>query len=153
MSNPIALTTHLQRIRMNETRELRANDTDRYVLTAQPGKSQGRPLRKHGLEAHRQNRPAQHAFSQGPWPSHPSLNPNRPDQQPQHDILMPRETAAWEVAVTRSAWWLTCDALTAYRLTVLVTPDTITGNLRPLALKRSRRLLAGAHAAPHAAAG
>ena len=31
----------------------RANDTDRYVLAAQPGKSQGRPPRMLGLEAHR----------------------------------------------------------------------------------------------------
>ncbi len=28
--------------------------------------------------------------------------------------------------MTRSAWWLTCDALAVYRLAVLVTKDTIT---------------------------
>jgi hypothetical protein len=37
----------------------RANDNDRYELTAHPGKSQGRPLSMLGLEAHRPKRPAQ----------------------------------------------------------------------------------------------
>ena len=36
----------------------RANDNDRYELTAHPGKSQGRPLSMPGLEAHRPKRPA-----------------------------------------------------------------------------------------------
>src|SRR4051812_459686 len=49
------------------TREKRwANDIDGSALAAQPGKSQGRPLRNLGLEAHRPKRPAQPAFSQRP---------------------------------------------------------------------------------------
>lgn len=32
--------------------------------------------------------------------------------------------------MTRSAWWLTCDALAVYRLTLLVVKDTITEPLR-----------------------
>jgi hypothetical protein len=42
-----------------------ANDIDGSALAAQPGKSQGRPL-KPGLEAHRPKRPAQPAFSRTP---------------------------------------------------------------------------------------
>src|ERR1019366_4870509 len=77
---------HLQRISNTRTGEQRANDTDRYVLTAQPGKSQGRPLKQHGLEAHRANRPAQHALSQGPWPSatEPKPEPTRPATSTRH---------------------------------------------------------------------
>jgi hypothetical protein len=41
----------------------RANDNDRYVLTAHPGKSQGRPPSKPELEAHRPQTACPTAFS------------------------------------------------------------------------------------------
>ena len=46
------------------TENQRANDNDRYVLTAHPGKSQGRPPRMLGLEAHRPQTACPAAFSQ-----------------------------------------------------------------------------------------
>ena len=48
----------------NEPENQRANDKDRYVLAAHPGKSQGRPPSKHELEAHRPQTACPTAFSQ-----------------------------------------------------------------------------------------
>ena len=47
-SNPTALTTHLLALGSNRTGEQWANDTDGFALEAQPGKSQGRPLKSPG---------------------------------------------------------------------------------------------------------
>jgi hypothetical protein len=53
-----------------------ANDIDGSALAAQPGKSQGRPLKSPGSKAHRPKRPAQPALSQkAPRPSQPNLSP------------------------------------------------------------------------------
>jgi hypothetical protein len=79
---------------VNETGELRANDTDGFVLKAQPGKSQRRPLTSSGSKPIAQIGLPHMRSPKAPEPSHPSLNPNRPDQQPQHDILMPRLATA-----------------------------------------------------------
>jgi hypothetical protein len=80
--------------RVNTTGELRANDTDGFALEAQPGKSQGRPLTSTGSKPIAQIGLPNMRSPKAPEPSRPSLNPHRPDQQPQNDILMPRRAAA-----------------------------------------------------------
>ena len=67
----------------------RANDNDRYVLAAQPGKSQRRPKRKPALEAHRPNRPARLRSPRGPCPGHPTVR-SEPGSKPEHDFHAPR---------------------------------------------------------------
>ena len=91
-SNPIALPTDLLRHSCTTNREnQRANDNDRYVLTAHPGKSQGRPPSMLELEAHRPKRPTQPAFSRKAPVPVTDLSPARtnlrkavscPEQQP-----------------------------------------------------------------------
>jgi len=76
---------------VNETGELRANDTDGFVLKAQPGKSQRRPLKSSGSKPIAQIGLPNMRSPKAPEPSRPSLNPHQPDQQPQHDILMPEK--------------------------------------------------------------
>src|ERR1035437_182048 len=60
----------------------RANHRDRYVLTAQPGKSHGWPPRMLGLEAHRPKRPA--PLRPPRKPTSRTADPSRvaPEQQP-----------------------------------------------------------------------
>jgi hypothetical protein len=55
-----------------------ANDIDGSALAAQPGKLQGRPQRKPGLEAHHAKRPANLRSPEGPCPSRPNLS-RQPD--------------------------------------------------------------------------
>src|SRR5439155_22943833 len=76
-SNPIALPallTSSSPLDVELAEKQRANDNDRYVLTAHPGKSQGRPPNLPGLEAHRPKRPAQPRSPGKPLsrPAHPN---------------------------------------------------------------------------------
>jgi hypothetical protein len=77
----------------------------------------GAATEKPGSKPIAQKRPAQHAFSQGPCPGRPSLNPARPDQQPQNGILMPRNPTAggwgW-VHIAEAAAWLVLQFVTAF---------------------------------------
>jgi hypothetical protein len=57
-----------------------------------PGKSQGRPNEKHGLKAHRTNRPTRlRSPNKAPVPDHPTLRPE-PDRASK-SIFMPRKEA------------------------------------------------------------
>src|SRR5207253_8676083 len=81
-SNPIDLPITFTSTSFNDLQSgenWRANDTDRYVLAAQLGQSQGRPLTMPGLEAHRPKRPAQPAFS--PRAPVPVTRPYRPESE------------------------------------------------------------------------
>ena len=69
--------------------EPRANDTDGYALAAQSGKSQGRPPSKHGLEAHRPNRPARLRSPREPLSRSTDRKP-RLGHNPHRMIFMPR---------------------------------------------------------------
>jgi hypothetical protein len=102
------------------------------------GQVAGAATEKHGLEAHRANRPAQHAFSQGPWPSRPSLNPNQPNQQPQNDILMPRQAA---LRASRSGRIIERSGTS--NPAALVIESLSGGLLRRLRVGRQRRARAG----------
>jgi hypothetical protein len=55
---------HLILLASIEPENQRANDNDRYVLAAHPGKSQGRPPSKPELEAHRPQTACPTAFSE-----------------------------------------------------------------------------------------
>src|SRR5439155_25320253 len=68
----------------------RANDNDRYELTAHPGKSQGRPPILPGLEAHRPKRPAPLRLPESPCPGRSTLMRWNPNSGLQAGIFMPR---------------------------------------------------------------
>src|SRR5215204_5103189 len=58
-----------------------ANDTDGFVLTAQPGRSQGRPPKTRAQSPSRKKRPAQPAFPKEPL-SRSTETTAEPGQQP-----------------------------------------------------------------------
>src|SRR5215207_4104893 len=80
----------------------RANDNDRCVLAAHPGKSQGRPPSKPELEAHRPNGLPNRVLRESPCPGQPTLRPG-PDSNPQQRSFMPRlEEAAAQLVLAES---------------------------------------------------
>src|ERR687891_2613784 len=69
------------------------NDTDGFVLEAQPGRSQGRPPKSRARSPSRKYRPAQPAFPKEPLSQ--SAEPTaEPGQQPHGDSFMPRTARA-----------------------------------------------------------
>src|SRR5215211_1669136 len=78
-SDPILLTCPPPSPSIRENRW--ANETDGFVLTAQPGRSQGRPPKTRAQSPSRKNRPAQPAFPKKPL-SRSDDRKTRPGQQP-----------------------------------------------------------------------
>src|SRR5206468_6225648 len=65
------------------------NDTDGFVLSAQPDKSQGRPVSKSGSQPIRQRTACPSAFSQMPLVPVPATLITRPDSGGHGHIFMP----------------------------------------------------------------
>jgi hypothetical protein len=69
------------------------NDIDGSVLTAQPGRSQGRPLKSRAQSPSRKKRPVQPAFSKKPL-SQSAERTAKPGQEPHKPSFMPRKAGA-----------------------------------------------------------
>ena len=67
------------------------NDTDGFVLTAHPGRSQGRPPKSRARSPSRKYRPAQPAFPNEPCPGQPNPRPNPDNNNPTSDSSWPEK--------------------------------------------------------------
>src|SRR5215210_6922919 len=73
MSRPIDLTSLLLHSSVGSVETWWTNDIDGYVLEAQPGRSQGRPMKSRARSPSRIKRPVRPAFSRKPLSGQPTV--------------------------------------------------------------------------------